>query len=105
MLTNILLLHIPVPCWLPLLLACILPFLLGLLLGWLLWGRRKNADGSSSSKLSTESPASIQRASELEKELIDVKYQLEECQKENNDWHKKPCMLKLKLQDCAQNCR
>ena len=88
MLTNILLLHIPVPCWLPLLLACILPFLLGLLLGWLLWGKRKNAADSSTTALASSS-ASIHRASELEKEMVDLRYKLEECHKENDEWHKK----------------
>lgn len=88
MLTNILLLHIPVPCWLPLLLACILPFLLGLLLGWLLWGKRKNAADSSTTVLAS-SAESIHRASELEKEMVDLRYKLEECHKENDEWHKK----------------
>jgi len=88
MLTNILLLHIPVPCWLPLLLACILPFLLGLLLGWLLWGKRKNTADSSTTVL-TSSAESIHRASELEKEMVDLRYKLDECHKENDEWHKK----------------
>lgn len=88
MLTNILLLHIPVPCWLPLLLACILPFLLGLLLGWLLWGKRKNTADSSTTVLAS-SAESIHRASELEKEMVDLRYKLEECHKENDEWHKK----------------
>jgi len=88
MLTNILLLHIPVPCWLPLLLACILPFLLGLLLGWLLWGKRKNTADSSTTVLAS-SAESIHRASELEKEMVDLRYKLDECHKENDEWHKK----------------
>jgi predicted flap endonuclease-1-like 5' DNA nuclease len=88
MLTNILLLDIPVSCWLPLLLACILPFLLGLLLGWLLWGKRKNTAESSTTVLAS-SAESIHRASELEKEMVDLRYKLDECHKENDEWHKK----------------
>jgi predicted flap endonuclease-1-like 5' DNA nuclease len=70
------------------LLACILPFLLGLLLGWLLWGKRKNAADSSTTALASSSE-SIHRASELEKEMVDLRYKLEECHKENDEWHKK----------------
>ena len=91
MLTNILLLHIPVDCWLPLLLACLLPFLLGWLLGSLLRGKR-SADSSTlvaGGGLAAERDQAIHHASDLEKEMFDLRYKLEECQKENDTWHKK----------------
>ncbi|HOY18526.1 MAG TPA: helix-hairpin-helix domain-containing protein [Haliscomenobacter sp.] len=91
MLTNILLLHIPVDCWLPLLLACLLPFLLGWLLGSLLRGKR-SADSSTlvaGGGLASERDQAIHHASDLEKEMFDLRYKLEECQKENDTWHKK----------------
>lgn len=80
-------------CWLPLLLACILPFLLGWLLGSLLSGKRKTSDGSSvmaaGGGMTAERDQAIHHASDLEKEMFDLRYQLEECQKENDTWHKK----------------
>lgn len=78
-------------CWLPLLLACILPFLLGWLLGSL--GKRKSGESSTSlvaaGGLSAERDQAIHHASDLEKEMFDLRYKLEECQKENDTWHKK----------------
>ncbi|AEE53873.1 helix-hairpin-helix domain-containing protein [Haliscomenobacter hydrossis] len=91
MLTNILLLHIPVDCWLPLLLACLLPFLLGWLLGSLLRGKR-SADSSTlvaGGGLAAERDQAVHHASDLEKEMFDLRYKLDECQKENDTWHKK----------------
>jgi len=35
------------------------------------------------------SSESIHRASELEKEMVDLRYKLDECHKENDEWHKK----------------
>jgi predicted flap endonuclease-1-like 5' DNA nuclease len=80
-------------CWLPLLLACILPFLLGWLLGSLLSGKRKTSDGSTAMAagggLAAERDQAVHHASDLEKEMFDLRYKLEECQKDNDTWHKK----------------
>lgn len=80
-------------CWLPLLLACILPFLLGWLLGSLLSGKRKTSDGATTmvagGGLAAERDQAVHHASDLEKEMFDLRYKLEECQKDNDTWHKK----------------
>lgn len=80
-------------CWLPLLLACILPFLLGWLLGSLLSGKRKTSDSATAvvagGGLAAERDQAVHHASDLEKEMFDLRYKLEECQKDNDTWHKK----------------
>ena len=80
-------------CWLPLLLACLLPFLLGWLLRSLLSGKRSTSDGSTvmaaGGGLAAERDQAVHHASDLEKEMFDLRYKLEECQKENDSWHKK----------------
>jgi predicted flap endonuclease-1-like 5' DNA nuclease len=80
-------------CWLPLLLACLLPFLLGWLLGSLMSGKRKTSDGSTTvvagGSLAAERDQAVHHASDLEKEMFDLRYKLEECQKDNDTWHKK----------------
>jgi predicted flap endonuclease-1-like 5' DNA nuclease len=77
-------------CWLPLLLACLLPFLLGWLLGSLLRGKGgSNQAAVVGGGLSAERDQAIHHASDLEKEMYDLRYKLEECEKENSEWHKK----------------
>lgn len=94
MLIHILLFNFSsINCWLPLLLACILPFLLGWLLGSLLSGKRRESSSSTvvgaGAGLASERDQAIHHASDLEKEMFDLRYKLEECQKENETWHKK----------------
>lgn len=94
---NPMLLLITLPCWAWLLLACILPFLLGLLLGSLLWRKGgKGADGSSQSYsgsnkagIIADRDQAITRASELEKELMDIRYKVEESDKQNLEFRQK----------------
>ena len=84
---------LPYPILAPLLLACLLPFLLGWLLGSLMSGKRSTSDGSTvmaaGGGLAAERDQAVHHASDLEKEMFDLRYKLEECQKENDSWHKK----------------
>jgi predicted flap endonuclease-1-like 5' DNA nuclease len=87
------LLHIPMNCWLPLLLACILPFILGWLFGSLLRGKGASATGGSTAAygggLQAQLDEAVHRASDYEKTNVDLKYKLEECQKESQTFHDK----------------
>lgn len=82
---NLLLLQITMPCIWCLLLAAIIPFLLGLLLGSLLWRRRTSASADAVATGTAgavhDRDAAIHRASDLEKELMDLRYRLEEAEK------------------------
>ncbi len=89
------LLHIPMNCWLPLLLACILPFILGWLFGSLLRGKGGQAStavgssGAYGGALQAQLDEAVHRASDYEKTNVDLKYKLEECQKESQAYHDK----------------
>lgn len=80
MILYALLLHIPLNCWWLLLLAALIPFILGILLGWLL----RSGLLAKIRELEAENKKNHDRAVDMEKNFMSLKYEHDELHKEHD---------------------